>query len=134
MLGGEDAAWTLPKGTELKVFLFAPPPVFGSEPLCLTWTEVARKRGNGQRSSEAGAAGQQLLPALEFRIPSCGSFCGAEGQGFLSRSALRRDPPRAAKIGTCSSGLRHELRHHSQDIIAQRLQAFPGSEGHRRLR
>lgn len=33
MLGGEDAAWTLPKGTELKVFLFAPPPVFGSEPV-----------------------------------------------------------------------------------------------------
>ena len=37
LLGGDEnverVPWTLPKDTELRCFLFAPPPVFGNEPL-----------------------------------------------------------------------------------------------------
>ncbi|CAE7353205.1 Dagla [Symbiodinium natans] len=33
LLGGEKSSWTLPRGTELRCFLFAPPPVFGIEPV-----------------------------------------------------------------------------------------------------
>ena len=101
LLGGEKSSWTLPRGTELRCFLFAPPPVFGIEPLGFTGqvyivnvTLAPSLSHTRPLVSQACAANQQLLSHPELPVSPGGAFCRGEGQGGHAGSSAWTTKPK----------------------------------------